>query len=236
MLYPASAVQRSAAPVGRRSRRVRRRAAERGFSLIELIVVVIIISLLAALAIPSITRRMQDRRTQQAAHEVMNLYRSARMRAMGRGSAVLVRFDTTVNPEGAFEVREAVRGTSADPNCNQLPVSSCTLTSWQNGQTDSEVIGSFNPAIRNEYADVWVRVEGPPPVDNNTKGQMDVCFTPMGRAFVRYDQTSPFQPLAGVPTADVWRMGTDSQPIGLTRQVMVLPNGHARMGTSRVTP
>ena len=210
----------------------RSRAGQRGFSLIELIVVVIIIAVLAALAIPSITSRMRDRRTQQAAHEVMNLYRTARMRAMGRGSAVLVRYDAGSIPEGEIRVLEAIRGTGgADPNCDRLPVNGCQLTTWTDG-TDAAQIELFNPSVRGEYSGVQTVVTGPPPTDNNAKSQMDVCFTPMGRAFVRYAQAGPFQPLTGVPVADVWRKGTDNNPIGLTRQVMILPNGHARMGVS----
>ncbi|HEY6556981.1 MAG TPA: prepilin-type N-terminal cleavage/methylation domain-containing protein, partial [Polyangiaceae bacterium] len=47
--------------------------AARGFTLIELMVVVIIIAVLAVIAIPQITFRMRDRRTQAAAQEVSTL-------------------------------------------------------------------------------------------------------------------------------------------------------------------
>jgi hypothetical protein len=40
------------------------------------------------------------------------------------------------------------------------------------------------------------------------------------------------QPLTGIPIADVWRKGSDGSPIGLTRHVMILPNGHARLGSA----
>src|SRR5512146_66728 len=94
----------------------RARGAERGFTLVELIVVVIIIAVLAVMAIPTITQQMRSRRTQFAAKEVAALYRDARMRAMGRGSAVLVRFESNVTAEGRLEMREAVRSGSANPN------------------------------------------------------------------------------------------------------------------------
>jgi type II secretion system protein H len=203
---------------------IRYRASERGFSLIELMVVVIIISVLAALAIPSITTRMRDRRTQQAAQEVMNLYRNARMRAMGRGSAVLVRYDANLTPTGALAMREAVRGGApgADPNCSQMPVASCQLTSWQ--AADSREIRVFDPSVRGEYAGVQIVMPEP---------QIDICFTPMGRAFVRNGQIGPMQQLVGVPIASVWRKGADDKPVGLTRRVMILPNGHARLGAAQ---
>lgn len=230
MLYPEPSPKRPALP-GARPRPAR--AAERGFSLIELIVVVIIVSILAALAIPSITARVRDRRTQQAAQEVMSLYRNARMRAMGRGSAVLVRYDNTSTPEGIFQMREAVRGNTTNPDCSQLPVNSCLLPSWADANPDNRVLSVFQPASRAEYAGVNVVMNAPPPL-NAPQNQVDVCFTPMGRAFVRYANApgTPFQPLTGVPVADVWRKGTDGSAVGLTRHVLLLPNGHTRLGAS----
>jgi prepilin-type N-terminal cleavage/methylation domain-containing protein len=206
---------------------------QRGFSLIELIVVVVIISVLAALAIPSITSRMRDRRTQQAAQEIVNLYRTARMRAMGRGSAVLVRFDTTA-PAGRFQVLEAVRGATPDPSgaattdpaCQRLPVSSCLLTNWTAGASNNQLIGSFDPAARGDFAGVSVQMAGPGAA--GAVSELDVCFTPLGRTFVRSGIRSPFAALQGVPVASVTR------GVGLTRQVMILPNGHARLGVAEL--
>src|SRR5688500_11028421 len=99
-----------------RRRRSSREA--RGFTLVELVAVVVIIAIVAALAMPSITSRLRDRRIQQAAQTVAQLYSTARMRAMGRGAAVLVRYNA-----GDFELREAIRGATVetDANCRPLP-------------------------------------------------------------------------------------------------------------------
>lgn len=187
--------------------------------------VVIIVAILAVLAIPSISARMRDRRTQQAAGEVMNLYRAARMRAMGRGSAVLVGYTKSGAPEGKLELREAIRGGSG--NCAQMPVTGCQLTDWTATGTN-KLIGEFNPGIRSEYSGVEVELA----VGGVAATQMDVCFTPMGRAFARADG-GVFAPLTQVPVATVQRKDGGST-VGLIREILILPNGHARIGTSRL--
>lgn len=204
--------------------------AGRGFTLAELVVVVIIVGVMAALAIPTITGQMRSRRTQFVAKEVANLYRNGRMRAMGRGSAVLIRFDRNVELEGRFEVREAVRSAQANPNCDRLPVNSCTLTDWDPAKPESMVIGQFAIAGRAELEGIRTRVKDPANAD---QAAMDVCFTPMGRAFMRYGQANPFVPLTTVPRVKVSRVtsGTDV-PYGPSRWVLVPPNGNTRLGVA----
>jgi type IV fimbrial biogenesis protein FimT len=161
------------------------------------------------------------------------------MRAMGRGAAVLVRFDASSNPEGSLTVQEAVRGSAVtDANCKRLPSSSCTLTDWTtptgNTVTGNVLVSSFAPPAQGQYQDTYITLQGDA-AHSGAQQQMDLCFTPLGRAFVRYSQTGTFTPLAGVPVAEVYRK-TGSAISGLIRTVMILPNGSTRLGTAKVGP
>jgi len=214
-----------------RTGRIGRLGALRGFTLIELMVVVIIVAALAVIAIPSITIQLRDRRTRQAAQMVASLYTEARTRAMGRGAAVPVRYDKGSVPSGALEIREAIRGSgAANADCQDLPVSSCLQPAWQLASSN-RLLTSFNPSIRGEFSGVQIEMERPGA--GGVVNSMEVCFTPLGSSFVRYALSGAWARLSGVPVANVWRKNTDGSRLGLTRLVMILPNGAAHLGTSK---
>jgi prepilin-type N-terminal cleavage/methylation domain-containing protein len=208
------------------------RPSERGFTLIELVVVVIIIAVFSALAIPAVTHQLRDRRVHEAAERIQLVYQQARMHAMGEGGAVMVRFSDTASPQGRFDVLEALVGTTdKKQNCAILPSSSCTLTDWNN-----TALGQFRTYdsldLGSEFGLDSVLAELHPDANSPTasKDTMDVCFTPLGRTYVRYVPTTdtPLLPLTGVPSIDVTRAyGGNKQ--GLTRTVLVLPSGIARL-------
>jgi prepilin-type N-terminal cleavage/methylation domain-containing protein len=209
------------------------RAQLRGFTLIELMVVVIIIAVVAVIAIPSIGLQLQDRRTRQAAQMVASFYTEARTRAMGRGAAVLVRFDTSAVPSGAMQIREAIRGAAAaDVACQQLPVSSCLQPAWESPPAASNrLLTSFDPTIRGEFTGIQIQMQGPGAV--GAVNAMDVCFTPLGSSYVRYATSGGWTRMSGVPVANVWRRNPDGSRRGLTRTVMILPSGAAHLGTAQ---
>lgn len=187
----------------------------------EMLAVVVLITILAAIAIPLATKQMRDRRTHEAAQQVATLYQSARMRAMGRGSAVLVRY--VPGAPATFELLEAQRGPATTPEgavdaaCAALPVSSCLTTNWTSpaAQQYREITTlQFSSGM---YEQLTVTMNG---------GEgLDICFTPMGRAYSS-STGQPLLPLSRVHTVEVDR----SEALRTrAREVLVLPNGAARL-------
>ena len=215
------------------------RSGLRGFTLIELLAVVAIIAILAATATPVAVEQLRDRKVQRAATDVASYFRTARTRALGRGSAHLVRYKAPASGKGVgnLQLFESVQVPGASPavaaqqvgTC-ALPVSSCTLTQWPApGAGDSASSGTRqvswwpDTALGQDYAQIRVT----PPENLN-----DVCITPTGRLFGRASAAGGggFTEIRSVPAFSLQRLavGTDA-PIGLTRRVLILPNGSVRV-------
>lgn len=212
----------------------------RGFTLIELMIVVVIITGLAALAVPSILKQMQDRRVRQAAEEIASVYRQARLRALGRGAAVMVRYTSAAG--FGFQMREAVLG-GTNAACARLPVSSCTTTQWTTNATyvagdQDQLVSKFSPDT-DVYAGITISVlasaantgigyvSGTGNVGDSPVAALDICFTPMGRTMVAVNG-AVLAYVTGVPLITVSRGAA-----GLTRLVVIPPNGLARTDVSK---
>jgi hypothetical protein len=160
---------------------------------------------------------MRDRRTQEVAQQIASAYQGARMRAMGRGSAILVRY--APGTPGTFTLLEAQRGPNstadgiANTACAALPVSSCLTTSWNTpGDLEYRVVSTL------EWSDDDLTVS------MNAGEALDICFTPGGRAFSA-KTGDPLGPLTRAFTATVGR----SAGVARSRDVLVLPNGASRL-------
>ena len=119
---------------GLRALQRRRLRANRGFTLIELMVVVILIAVFAALASPSFRDSRDDRTAFDYARQYQQLLVQGRARAAGTGSAHLAVLGTS--GRGFIRLYAALDGTAAPTG--PAPVASCKadLNQWNEAQSD----------------------------------------------------------------------------------------------------
>ncbi|MCU0690408.1 MAG: type II secretion system GspH family protein [Polyangiaceae bacterium] len=201
----------------------------RGFTLLELMAVVVIVGILAAVAVPAAGRAMRQNRAASAAQEVTLMFQTARMRAIGRGAAMLVRYK-----DGVFEVREAV----SDNPSELIPISSCTMPEdrWVTAglsetlQTMSLVGQPGYKLVKVHFTENVRTAEGLMESNPVAAGETaDVCFTPNGSMLYREGTGGPFSTALRTLTVDVAQESAPDVFQGVRYTVFVLPNGGARM-------
>jgi type IV fimbrial biogenesis protein FimT len=192
----------------------------RGFTLTEVLAVMALISVLVVTASPTFIRLMRDRRVNRAAMHLVDYYRTGRTRAMGRGQPMLVVWDpnsgisnSEPGARGLVRLVEPIVSTSG-------LATTCASTAW-NTATTQEVSrvdfksGAYTNTVATFKDDTSAQA---------AQTYAEMCFSPTGRAYVRFNSSDVFRPMQGYASFTVANADT-----GSTRQVYIPPNGVARM-------
>jgi prepilin-type N-terminal cleavage/methylation domain-containing protein len=197
-----------------------RRAAQRGFTLTEMLAVLAMISILAVAASPVFVSMMRDRRVNRAAFQLVDMVRTARMRAIGRNLPVQLTWNANGGNKnlasGLLTMNEPVVGLFAN-------ASSCLGTYVAGSPSVVQEVARFDVG-NGLYEHALLRF-----LDNNGVEQTNasICFSGRGATYISVGGVAAR--LAGPVTFTVDNYNAATNITGLQRKVFIPPNGAARL-------
>ena len=197
-----------------------RRAAQRGFTLAEMLAVLAMISILAVAASPVFVSMMRDRRVNRAAFQLVDMVRSARMRAIGRNLPIQLDWDVAGGNQkaasGLLVMREPVVALFANTN-------SCLGTFVAGAPTVVQEVSRFDVG-NGLYENAVLKF-----IDNGgvERPQVSLCFSGRGATYITVGGVAAR--LAGPVMFTVDNITAAANITGLKRKVFIPPNGAARL-------
>jgi type IV fimbrial biogenesis protein FimT len=195
-----------------------RRAIQRGFTLAEMLAVIAMISILAVSASPVFVSMMRDRRVNRAAFQLVDMVRTARMRAIGRNLPVQLAWDVNGGHQklasGLLTMNEPVVALFANTN-------SCLGTFGAGAPAVVQEVTRFDLG-NGLYENSEVKLYDANGVEQAVAG---LCFSGRGATYITVGGVAAR--LAGPVTFTV--TNKNGNITGLVRRVFVPPNGAARI-------
>jgi type IV fimbrial biogenesis protein FimT len=197
-----------------------RRAVQRGFTLAEMLAVLAMISILAVAASPVFVAMMRDRRVNRAAFQLVDMVRTARMRAIGRNLPVQLTWDAAGGghtlASGLLTMNEPVVGLFSN-------ASSCLGTYVAGSPSIVQEVTRFDVG-NGLYENAVLRFFDNAGVE---RPQVSLCFSGRGGTYMTVGGLAAR--LSGPVMFSVDNI-TASNVVGLKRKVFIPPNGAARLG------
>jgi prepilin-type N-terminal cleavage/methylation domain-containing protein len=110
---------------------------ERGFSLIDMIVVAALVGVISSIAIPTITGAVDRMRLGQSTREVEREIQIAKQRAVSKGRAMRIRFNCPA--AGQYRMVELI-GSTAAPAAADSQTNRCNLSAYPYPASDNDPI------------------------------------------------------------------------------------------------
>ncbi|MEP7126372.1 MAG: prepilin-type N-terminal cleavage/methylation domain-containing protein [Byssovorax sp.] len=195
-----------------------RRANLRGFTLAEMLAVIAMISILAVAASPVFVSMMRDRRVNRAAFQLVDMVRTARMRAIGRNLPVQLAWNVNGGNQklatGLLTMTEPVVGLFAN-------TSSCLGAFAVGAPGAVQEVARFDLG-NGLYENAQLKLFDAGGVEQPTAS---LCFSGRGATYITVGGVAGR--LAGPVTFSV--TNKNGNITGLVRRVFVPPNGAARI-------